>query len=82
MNPLSQLHPKARLGLYLAYACLGPILLWTKAHGWTGQAEVDLWVGLGTALGLTAASNTSVAPPEPEAAQDPLPVDTGDMQLS
>ena len=57
MNPLTAIPDSARRWLYLAYAVLGPVLLWTKARGWTGQTEIDLWVGLGTALGLTAASN-------------------------
>ncbi len=57
MNPLTAIPDSARRWLYLGYAVLGPVLLWTKARGWTGQTEVDLWVGLGTALGLTAASN-------------------------
>ena len=57
MNPLTAISDSARRWLYLAYAVLGPVLLWTKAHGWTGQTEIDLWIGLGTALGLTAASN-------------------------
>ena len=59
MNPLTAIPDSARRWLYLAYAVLGPVLLWTKARGWTGQTEIDLWVGLGTALGLTAASNVT-----------------------
>ena len=57
MNPLTAIPEGVRRWLYVVYAVLGPVLLWTKAHGWTGQTEIDLWVGLGTALGLTAASN-------------------------
>ena len=57
MNPLTAIPDGARRWLYLAYAVLGPVLLWTKAHGWTGQTEIDLWIGLGSAFGLTAASN-------------------------
>ena len=57
MNPLARIPEPVRLVAYLVYAALGPILLWAKARGWVGQEEVDLWVGLGTALGLTAASN-------------------------
>lgn len=67
MNPLAAIPRPLRLGLYLVYAVAGPLLLWTKARGWTGQDEVVLWVGLGTALGLTAAAN--ITPPDPE----PLP---------
>ena len=57
MNPLTAIPEGVRRWLYVVYAVLGPVLLWTKAHGWTGQTEIDLWVGLGTALGLTAAAN-------------------------
>ena len=68
MNPLTAIPDGARRWLYLAYAVLGPVLLWTKARGWTGQTEIDLWVGLGTALGLTAASNIT---PQVSVAADP-----------
>ena len=61
-----------RLWLYVIYAVLGPVLLWTKAHGWTGQTEIDLWIGLGTALGLTAAAN--VVPQVTVAAEPPTKV--------
>lgn len=78
MNPLTAIPDSARRWLYLAYAVLGPVLLWTKARGWTGQTEIDLWVGLGTALGLTAAANVvsqvTVAA-EPPAKVTPEPLD-------
>lgn len=48
-NPLQAIPAKVRLWLYLVYATLGPVLLYTKAQGWTGTAEIDLWVGLGVA---------------------------------
>lgn len=57
MNLLTAIPKSVRRWLYVTYAVAGPVLLWTKAHGWTGQTEIDLWVGLGTALGLTAAAN-------------------------
>ncbi|MBK9156673.1 MAG: hypothetical protein IPM11_01365 [Micropruina sp.] len=60
-NPLQAIPAKVRLWLYLVYATLGPVLLYTKAQGWTGTAEIDLWVGLGVALGITAASNITPA---------------------
>lgn len=72
MNPLARIPEPVRLVAYLVYAALGPILLWTKAHGWTGQTEIDLWVGLGTALGLTAAAN--VVPQVTVAADPPAKV--------
>ena len=72
MNPLTAIPDGARRWLYVIYAVLGPVLLWTKAHGWTGQTEIDLWVGLGTALGLTAAAN--VVPQVTVAADPPTKV--------
>ena len=68
MNLLTAIPKNVRLWLYVIYAVLGPVLLWTKAHGWTGQTEIDLWVGLGTALGLTAAANVV---PQVTVAADP-----------
>ena len=77
MNPLARIPEPVRLVAYLVYAALGPILLWAKARGWVGQEEVDLWVGLGTALGLTAAANvvpqvTVAADPPRKATPEPL----------
>lgn len=69
INPLTLIPAKLRVALYLVYATAGPVLLYTKAQGWTGQNEIDLWVGLGVALGLTAASN--ITPPPADA--EPLP---------
>ena len=68
MNPLTAIPETVRRWLYVIYAVAGPVLLWTKAHGWTGQTEIDLWVGLGTALGLTAAANVV---PQVTVAADP-----------
>lgn len=64
MNPLQQIPDGLRLALYLLYALAGPLLIYTRSRGWTGDAEVTLWVGVGTALGLTAASNVNNASPE------------------
>ena len=78
MNLLTAIPKNVRLWLYVIYAVAGPVLLWTKAHGWTGQTEIDLWIGLGTALGLTAAANvvpqqaTVVADPPRKATPEPL----------
>ncbi len=78
MNLLTAIPKNVRLWLYVIYAVAGPVLLWTKAHGWTGQTEIDLWVGLGTALGLTAAANvvpqqvTVVADPPRRVTVEPL----------
>jgi hypothetical protein len=58
MNPLTILPANVRRVVYVVYAALGPVLTWTQAKGWTGEAEITLWVGLGTALGLVAAANT------------------------
>ena len=57
MNPLTKIPATARLVIYVVYALAGPVLVYTASKGWTGDAEYALWVGLGTALGLTAASN-------------------------
>jgi len=57
VNVLEKIPAKVRLGLYLAYALAGPALVYTAARGWTGSDEYALYVGLGTALGLTAAAN-------------------------
>lgn len=76
MNPLTAIPESVRRWLYVIYAVAGPVLLWTKAHGWTGQTEIDLWVGLGTALGLTAAANvpqvTVAADPPAKVTVEPL----------
>ena len=77
MNPLTAIPEGVRLWIYVIYAVLGPVLLWTKAHGWTGQTEIDLWIGLGTALGLTAAANvvpqvTVAADPPTKVTPEPL----------
>lgn len=58
MNILAAIPPKVRAVLYVLYAVAGPLLVYTNARGWTGEAEYTLWVGLGAALGLTAAANT------------------------
>lgn len=57
MNILERIPANVRLCLYLAYAVAGPILIYTAAKGWTGNDEYTLYVGVGTALGLTAAAN-------------------------
>lgn len=61
LNPLRLIPRAGRIGLYLGYAVAGPVLVYTSAKGWTGEAEYALYVGVGTALGLTAASNASPA---------------------
>lgn len=72
MNLLTAIPKNVRLGLYVLYAVAGPVLLWTKAHGWTGQTEIDLWIGLGSAFGFTAAAN--VVPQVTVAAEPPSKV--------
>ena len=72
MNLLTAIPKSVRRWLYVIYAVAGPVLLWTKAHGWTGQTEIDLWIGLGSALGLTAAAN--VVPQVTVAADPPTKV--------
>lgn len=48
---------QVRFVLYIAYAVGGPVLKYTEAKGWTGAPEYDLWLGIGTAVGVTAAAN-------------------------
>jgi len=58
-NPLTTIPPKVRQGLYLAYAVGGPVVAYCAAKGYVGDAELVLYASIGTALGLTAASNLS-----------------------
>ena len=58
-NPLRLVPRVVRIGLYLGYAVAGPVLVYTNAKGWTGDAVYGLYVGVGSALGLTAASNAT-----------------------
>lgn len=46
---------------YVLYAIGAPVLIYTEAKGWTGQDEYRLYLGLGAALGVTAAANVSVS---------------------
>lgn len=62
MNPLSKIPDGLRLALYALYAVAGPVLIYTASRGWTGESEYALWVGIGSALTLTAASNVSTGP--------------------
>lgn len=59
-NPLTLLPALWRTVLYVAYALLGPVLIYTASRGWTGEAEYALYVGVGTAFGLVAASNVTL----------------------
>lgn len=60
MNPLSLIPEKVRLALYVLYGIGAAILLYTENKGWTGQAEKDLWLGLGAVFGVAAASNVAM----------------------
>ena len=62
MNPLTHIPARARLALYIVYALAGPILVYANARGWTGESEYTLYIGVGTALGLAAASNVGSPP--------------------
>lgn len=57
MNVLERIPSNVRLALYVLYAILGPVLIYTASRGWTGESEYALYVGIGTAFGLTAAAN-------------------------
>ena len=76
MNLLTAIPKSVRRWLVI-YAVAGPVLLWTKAHGWTSQTEIDLWIGLGSAFGFTAAANVVsqvdvAADPPAKATPEPL----------
>lgn len=58
MGVLSAIPPKARQVAYLVYAAGGPAVAYCAAKGYVGDAEVVFYAAVGTALGLTAASNT------------------------
>ena len=57
MNVLERIPARIRIALYVLYAVAGPVLIYTASKGWTGESEYALYVGLGSALGLTAAAN-------------------------
>lgn len=59
MNPLQAIPETLRKVLYLVYAALGPVLIYTAAKGWTGDAEYQFYIGFGIAWSLTAASNVN-----------------------
>lgn len=46
---------------YVLYALGAPVLAYTKAKGWTGDDEFNLYLALGAAFGITAAANVSVS---------------------
>ena len=52
---------RARFVGYVLYAVGAPVLIYTKAKGWTGDDEYNLYLALGAAFGITAAANVSVS---------------------
>lgn len=50
----------ARLGVYLGYAVLGPVLGYLQSKGMVGPDEWVLYVGLGSIFGVTAAGNVTI----------------------
>lgn len=48
-----------RLGLYVAYALAGPMLIYLSAKGIVGTDEWALYAGLGTVFGVTASGNVT-----------------------
>lgn len=52
---------RLRFAAYVLYAAGAPVLVYTQSKGWTGDAELNLYVGLGAAFGITAAANVSVS---------------------
>lgn len=62
MNPLSLIPKNLRVVFYIIYGVGAAVLLYTETKGWTGQAEKDLWLGLGAAVGIVSASNVNTGP--------------------
>lgn len=58
-NPLALVPPKVRVVLYLIYAIGSVVATYLIAKEVIGLEEAALWAGIGTVLGLTAASNTT-----------------------
>jgi len=48
-----------RLGLYVAYALAGPVLIYLSAKGIVGTDEWALYAGVGTVFGITASGNVA-----------------------
>ena len=48
-----------RLGLYVAYALAGPVLIYLSAKGIVGADEWALYAGVGTVFGITASGNVA-----------------------
>ena len=48
-----------RLGLYVAYALAGPVLIYLSAKGIVGTDEWALYAGVGTVFGITASGNVT-----------------------
>ena len=61
MNPFQHIPEKVRFALYTLYALGAPVLIYLNALGITGEDEFTLYLGVGTALGITAASNTHLS---------------------
>ena len=52
---------RLRFAAYVLYAAGAPVLVYTQSKGWTGDAELNPYVALGAAFGITAAANVSVS---------------------
>lgn len=61
MNPFQRIPEKVRFVIYVLYVIAGPVLIYLNAKGITGEEEYTLYIGVGVALGITAASNTNIA---------------------
>lgn len=59
-NPLSMIPPKVRLAVYALYAVGSVVMTYLSAKGVVGSDEVALYAGIGTVLGVTAASNVDL----------------------
>lgn len=57
MNILAMIPPHVRLGIYVVYGVGSLVVTYLVARGTWGGDELALWTGIGSLLGLTAASN-------------------------
>lgn len=70
-NPLAYVPFVVRLTAYILYGLLGFVLIYLQEKGIViGPPELKLYVGVGTFLGLTAASNIQLDSKKPSDSRD------------
>lgn len=62
-NPLALIPASVRLVAYVVYGMVSLVLAYLAHKGVVGPDEVELWLGIGTFLGITAASNVNLSEP-------------------